>query len=480
MQMKCEITSDIRVTLPEKALTAIFDECDKFKRDETGGRVIGTFEEKDNELTLRVTGIIESGPQASRSPVSFFQDGKHQERVFRQIEERHPEIEHLGNWHTHHVNGLQTLSSGDVDTYSRTVNHSKHNTPFFYALLVTAKHRTADPLRRYSVRHYVFRRGDSNYYEIPPELVDIVDEPLLWPFPETTHISLKRGAMDILTLYVGQGALAAVRAGNEAVIIDAHMPNCDDVTQDQIEQTLDSYLSKKAVRGLILTGLDKDHACPAGVELILTKYEPSWIMYPTCYKDSDAAGKVFNIITRHEKRREKTSRPLLRKSVRVDRVESRQLTGLATNFAFELFSPHMDDMDSSNNSSIVLKLTGLDQAGFSYLITGDTETARWDSINRFFGKHLASDVMAASHHGARTGLNPATLLLVNPNTVLISAGVDNSYGHPDGSAVKVYGKVAKHVFSTTAEDGMCLLTRRLGVDFETQLVQHFAPLAARS
>ena len=176
--MKCEITSDIRVTLPEKALTAIFDECDKFKRDETGGRVIGTFEEKDGKLTLRVTGIIESGPQASRSPVSFFQDGKHQERVFRQIEERHPEIEHLGNWHTHHVNGLQTLSSGDVDTYSRTVNHSKHNTPFFYALLVTAKHRTTNPLRRYSLRHYVFRRGDSNYYEISPELVDIVDEPL--------------------------------------------------------------------------------------------------------------------------------------------------------------------------------------------------------------------------------------------------------------------------------------------------------------
>ena len=286
--------------------------------------------------------------------------------------------------------------------------------------------------------------------------------------------------MDIFTLYVGQGSLAAVRAGNEAVIVDAHMPECDDVTSEQIEKSLDHYLAKSNVRGLILTGLDKDHACPAGVESILTTFEPNWVMYPKYYKDTDAAGEVFDIITRHEKRRQKTSRPLLRKSVRVDRVESRQLTGLATNFSFELFSPHMDDMDSSNNSSIVLKLIGLDQRGFSYLITGDTETERWESINRFFGKYLASDVMAASHHGARSGLNPATLLLVNPNTVLISAGVDNSYEHPDGSAVKVYGKVAKHVLCTTAEGGMCLLTRRLGDDFETQLVQHFAPVAARA
>ena len=110
--------------------------------------------------------------------MSFFQDGAYQERVFRQIESSHPEIEHLGNWHTHHVNGLQTLSGGDIETYHRTVNHRNHNTPFFYALLVTAKHRTSDPLRRYSIKHYIFRRGDERIYEIPQRHVEIVDAPL--------------------------------------------------------------------------------------------------------------------------------------------------------------------------------------------------------------------------------------------------------------------------------------------------------------
>jgi beta-lactamase superfamily II metal-dependent hydrolase len=282
--------------------------------------------------------------------------------------------------------------------------------------------------------------------------------------------------MDVFTLYVGQGSLAAVRAGNEAIIVDAHMPECDDVTSEQIEKSLDHYLAKSSVQGLILTGLDRDHACPAGVESILTRYQPNWVMYPKVFKDTDSAGDVFATITRHEKRRANTSRPLLRHSVRVDRVESRNLTGLASCFTFELFSPHMDDMDSSNNSSIVLKLVGLDQNGFSYLITGDTETERWDNINRYFGKYLASDVMAAPHHGARTGLNSKTLLLVNPNTVLISAGVDNSYGHPYGVAVQAYQQVAKHVYCTVAEEGKCLLTRRMNNDFHTHLVQHFAPV----
>ena len=171
----------MHLVMPEAALTAIFDECDGFDQDETGGRVIGTFTDHGGKLTLHITGIIESGPQAKRSAVSFFQDGEHQERIFRHIEGTHPEIEHLGNWHTHHVNGLQTLSGGDIETYRRTVNHHNHNTPFFYALLVTAKNRTRNPLQRYSIKHFLFHRNDEKVYEIPRRHVEIVNTPLLWP-----------------------------------------------------------------------------------------------------------------------------------------------------------------------------------------------------------------------------------------------------------------------------------------------------------
>src|SRR5258706_3865762 len=133
----------------------------------------------------------------------------------------------------------------------------------------------------------------------------------------------------------------------------------------------------------------------------------------------------------------------------------------------------MDDMDCSNNSSLVLKITGLDSGGFSYLVTGDTESERWGSINRYFGKYLQAEVLAAPHHGARTGANAETLLLVQPHTVLISAGVDNAYGHPYGVAVQAYSRVASQVYSTnSAPEGGCLFTRRGPNGFETRLVRH--------
>lgn len=185
--MSVHPTKNVRIILPEDALRVVFDECDGFDRDETGGRVIGTFQEHGGKLTLRITGMIDSGPRASRSPVSFFQDGEHQERIFRQIESSHPDVEHLGNWHTHHVNGLATLSGGDITTYHKTVNHPNHNTPFFYALLVVAKHHTAEPLQRYSIKHFIFRRNDDRVYEIPQRDVEIVDAPLVWPASSRLH-----------------------------------------------------------------------------------------------------------------------------------------------------------------------------------------------------------------------------------------------------------------------------------------------------
>lgn len=157
---------EIRVSINNDILRSIYAECDKYDRDETGGRVLGFIKDSPRRISLDICALIEPGLAAQRTRTSFFQDGDHQERVFREIEKTHPEIEHLGNWHTHHVNGLETLSGGDIDTYTKTVNHRNHNIDYFYALLVTSKNGT-----RYDIRHFLFRRNDQNVYEIPDAYV---------------------------------------------------------------------------------------------------------------------------------------------------------------------------------------------------------------------------------------------------------------------------------------------------------------------
>ena len=279
--------------------------------------------------------------------------------------------------------------------------------------------------------------------------------------------------MDILTLYVGQGALTGVRVGKEGIIIDAHMPKTDKVTPEEIQQSLLVYFRGIKIRGFILTGFDTDHSHLTGVDWILSTFAPDWIMYPKYYKDTETATDVFASISSHEKRRAKTLHPLTRHSIRLDRLDSREVGNVGTNFTIELFSPHIEDMDSSNNCSIVAKITGHNATGFRYLVTGDTETDRWAVISRLFGPQLGAEIMAAPHHGAKSGTHPKTLKNVNPDTVLISAGVNNQFNHPHGAAVSAYAAVANHVWATNAGgEGCNLLTLRNGSNFLTKKFRH--------
>ena len=171
----------VRIEIAGRALQRVFEECDRYDSDETGGRMLGHFALERNTLVVKARGVIESGPNARRTRTSFFQDGEYQTEVFRRIEAEDPTIEHLGNWHTHHVNGYPNLSGGDVATYRRIVNHELHNLDFFYALLVTARREGRSGLGRYAVRHYVLFRGGNEVYEVDPGDVRITDEAAVWP-----------------------------------------------------------------------------------------------------------------------------------------------------------------------------------------------------------------------------------------------------------------------------------------------------------
>jgi beta-lactamase superfamily II metal-dependent hydrolase len=276
--------------------------------------------------------------------------------------------------------------------------------------------------------------------------------------------------MNILTAGVGQGALAIIRHAGEAIIVDSRIPPSDDNTVSFMKELLAVSLKGHCVKGMVLTGFDDDHSDIVGTSIILRKYRPDWVMYPTYYKKSTEAKLVFELLDEEEKLRRDSASPLRRISVRLDKIADRTLSGLSEQFDFELFSPHIEDMDCSNNCSIVLKVTGRGPRGFSYLITGDTENERWETISRLFGSALKSHVLAAPHHGSKNGTHPASLLQIAPHTVLISAGVDSQYGHPHPAALKVYSRVAKYVFSTNMEGGASLLTQAGATELTTTVI----------
>ncbi|MBI3022831.1 MAG: MBL fold metallo-hydrolase [Thaumarchaeota archaeon] len=84
------------------------------------------------------------------------------------------------------------------------------------------------------------------------------------------------------------------------------------------------------------------------------------------------------------------------------------------------------EFSDSNDNSIVVKIQ-IGKIGF--MLTGDCEQACEASIlNAKFD--LESQTLKVGHHGSRTSTSPAFLSAVTPSVAVISAGLNNQYGHP--------------------------------------------------
>ncbi|MBX2977433.1 MAG: hypothetical protein KF721_15005 [Ignavibacteriaceae bacterium] len=258
--------------------------------------------------------------------------------------------------------------------------------------------------------------------------------------------------MEIFTLNIGQGQFVIVTGKSQAFIVDTYVPSDNSNNIINVKGALAKILEGKELIGLIVTGFDADHFNETGMKIVLNKYRPNWIMYPKYFKKTDVADACFKVIESFEKQKKFT-----RVSVSLSKNDSRFYTTLSTEFTFEVFSPHIDDMNSSNNCSLVIKVKEISTRR-TYLITGDTENDRWDSIVRYFGDVLSSDVLDAPHHGSKNGITAKAISLIKPDTVLISAGVDNQYGHPDKEAIQLFTTYAKHCYSTNDGKGQSLKT----------------------
>lgn len=272
-------------------------------------------------------------------------------------------------------------------------------------------------------------------------------------------ISTRGTGMELITYYVGQGACAVLRTDSEAIIVDALVPSANDPRAVILKRVFARDLADRKVMGLMLTSFDRDHADPRAVKWILNRYLPLWVMYPSYWKGSKAAGEVMAAIRSTQLRRAGTPWEITRQGVRLDRLADRRITDLSPAFDFEIFSPHGEDSTSSNNSSLVAKVTTKDGSGFSYLVTGDTEWSRWESIHRYFAHRLQADVLSAPHHGSKSGVHEAAIGRIAPHTVLISCGVDNQHSHPDVEATDAFRSVGARIHCT-GDEGSSFITRR--------------------
>lgn len=81
----------------------------------------------------------------------------------------------------------------------------------------------------------------------------------------------------------------------------------------------------------------------------------------------------------------------------------------------------------ANTTSVVARLVYGDT---EFLLTGDAPEAVEEYLVALDPASLQSDVLKLGHHGSRTSSSENFLTTVKPALAIISAGKDNSYGHP--------------------------------------------------
>ncbi|QQR54496.1 MBL fold metallo-hydrolase [Candidatus Peregrinibacteria bacterium] len=119
------------------------------------------------------------------------------------------------------------------------------------------------------------------------------------------------------------------------------------------------------------------------------------------------------------------------------------------------------EFEEINNSSVVLRVE--DGEGHSVLLTGDAEKEVEAELVQAWAEgrvDLDADVLKAGHHGSESSSIPEFLEAVDAEWMLISCGVDNSYGHPHSVTLDKAAALGMEVFRTDLEG-------RISVVFET-------------
>lgn len=249
---------------------------------------------------------------------------------------------------------------------------------------------------------------------------------------------------------VGQGSFQVLELGTgDCIVFDCNI-------QGAPEYVL-RYLGRRKIKRIILliiTGTDEDHADVDGLRMLAGRYDIECVWIPDFPKETDNWKEFKKVLDELANAGTVVEKPTAGDESDLDSVH------------LKVLGPHPDDSDTSNNASIVIKVT-VGHVGI--LVPGDCENVRWDSILKYFEKWLPSEILVAPHHGSEHGCVEEVVEVVNPLYTVVSAGEDNKYGHPDESAMAIYRKHSQRVF-TTEDDGSVLF--EFNEDGITNVVSH--------
>ena len=168
---------------------------------------------------------------------------------------------------------------------------------------------------------------------------------------------------------------------------------------------------------VLATHSDKDHI--GGLVDVLNRYEVGSII-TTNNKNDTSIAETFSELVQLE-------------GADLYTAQAGQQYQLGASTTLFILSPLGDPTNWESNSASIVAL--LQYGDTSFMLTGDAGVNTEEYLVSSYGEYLQSDVLKLGHHGSKTSSGDDFLDTVRPEVAVVSAGIDNSYGHPHPSVV---------------------------------------------
>lgn len=254
----------------------------------------------------------------------------------------------------------------------------------------------------------------------------VISNLLVWIFV----FSLKpRDYVKVSFLDVGQGDSILIESTNRnQILIDG---GGDKRVLGKLSNTLPFF--DKHIDVVIETHPDKDHI--GGLPEVIERYQVGAFFEPGVESDNGVDDELKRRVT------EKSIPSFLaRKGMMVDMGDGSYL---------EILFPDRDVSGmETNDASMVAKYVYGDTC---FLLTGDSPSKIEEYLIGQYKESLECEVLKAGHHGSRTSTSKEYLHFVKPEYAIVSAGKDNSYGHPHQEVVENLEAVSAKILKTFDE-----------------------------
>jgi beta-lactamase superfamily II metal-dependent hydrolase len=237
----------------------------------------------------------------------------------------------------------------------------------------------------------------------------------------------KRASLEVCFLDIGQGDATLINyLNNYQILIDGGPKGKDVLTE--ISKNMPTFDQK--IELVILTHPDRDHL--TGLVEVLKNYQVDLFLDNGQTTDDEVWQELQRVIKD--------------KGIRKETLLEGSKIKLGNDLSLDIFNPDIieENGKDKNDFSVVFRMNfGIN----SFLFTGDAEfKTEGDMI--YDQEHLDTDWLKVGHHGSKGATSEVFLEKVTPDYAVISAGKDNSYGHPTEEVLERLKTAGAEIFRT--------------------------------